>query len=340
MNNKLQYIKRVVKNATFDKMTRQIEQAHLRSGKNKLYIAADMVKSFVFYGAGYYDYVIFEFWNLSHKQRKTYLTRFKSKKLITQLNDCEYSHYFDNKDEFNEKFRKYIGRDFISVKNSTFDEVKEFYFKNDEIFAKMRDLSCGIGCEKLFKSDFTDAISFYDYIKRKGFATLEEVLKNHPDIDKIYPFSVNTLRIITIVDAECKAHCIYAVFKMGNNNRIVDNYGLHGPVDIKTGRFLFAAHCGDTTANEHFTSHPYSNTELVGMKVPMVNEAVELALKAALVVPQMRYIGWDIAITPDGPAIIEGNNYCAHDFWQLPGQTPDGIGILPKIKEIVPEIKL
>ena len=50
----------------------------------------------------------------------------------------------------------------------------------------------------------------------------------------------------------------------------------------------------------------------------------------------MRYVGWDVAITPNGPAIIEGNNYCAHDFWQLPGQTPGGIGIIPVLKKIVP----
>ena len=45
----------------------------------------------------------------------------------------------------------------------------------------------------------------------------------------------------------------------------------------------------------------------------------------------------DTALTVNNVAIIEGNNYCAHDFWQLPGQTPGGIGIIPKIKEVAPE---
>ena len=55
-------------------------------------------------------------------------------------------------------------------------------------------------------------------------------------------------------------------------------------------------------------------------------------------VPQVRYVGWDIGITPDGPAIVEGNNYCAHDFWQLPAQTPEKTGILPVFEAIEPDL--
>ena len=126
---------------------------------------------------------------------------------------------------------------------------------------------------------------------------------------------------------------------MENNNRMVDNFGLHGPEDMETGEFLFPAHSGDTTAGKHFTKHPYSKVPLIGYKIPYVKEAVEMAKKAALVVPQTRYVGWDIAFTAKGPVIVEGNNYNAHDFWQLPGQTPGGIGIMPKLKELVPEFK-
>ncbi len=339
MENRLNYMIRVVKNANIKKLKAQICTAHQRSSKSILFIAFDMAVSFFLYGSGYYDYVIFEFWNLSHSQKNTYLTRFRSKKLIMQLNDSNYSHFFDNKDEFNKKFKSYIGREYIDMSEAAKEDVISFFRTHEEIFAKMKDLSCGIGCEKLKTADFSSEDSFYDYVKQKNFATLEEVIRNHPEINKIYPLSVNTLRIITLIDSKGHAHCIYVVFKMGNNGRIVDNYGLHGPVDIISGIFMYPAHSGDTTIGEHFTEHPYSHIKLIGMKVPMVKEAVELALQAAHEVPQIRYVGWDIEVTPNGPAIIEGNNYCAHDFWQLPGQTPMGIGIIPKIKEIIPEFK-
>ena len=85
---------------------------------------------------------------------------------------------------------------------------------------------------------------------------------------------------------------------MGINGRVVDNYGLHGPVDIKTGEFLFPAHSGDTTAGIHYTEHPYSKTPLLGYKVPFMKEAVEMVERAALEFPSMRYVGRDAAHTP------------------------------------------
>ena len=86
-----------------------------------------------------------------------------------------------------------------------------------------------------------------------------------------------------------------------------------------------------------YTEHPDTHVKLQGYTIPYVKEAVEMVLKAATITPQIRYVDWDIATTPTGPAIIEGNTYCAHDFWQLPPHTPDGIGMLPKIKEYIPE---
>lgn len=339
MENKLQYYIRVFKNASFEKLGKVVNNAHERSGKNKAAILLDMINCLVRYGAGYNDYVIFEFWNLDHKQRDTYMTRMRSKKFIMFMNDHDDAHYFDNKNEFNEKFKDYIGRECLDLETATDEDIKNFYNTRKKIFAKMKDLSCGIGCELMKTEDFEDAEAFLAYSKEKGFATIEDVIENHPDIAKIYPFSVNTMRMITLVDAKGKAHCIFSVFKMGINGRVVDNYGLHGPVDIETGEFLYPAHSGDTTAGIHYTEHPYSNTPLLGYKVPFMKEAVEMVERAALEVPSMRYVGWDVAITPNGPAIIEGNNYCAHDFWQLPGQTPGGIGIIPTIEKIIPEFK-
>ncbi|MBK5253757.1 MAG: carboxylate--amine ligase [Peptostreptococcaceae bacterium] len=337
--SKLGYYFRVFGGASLGKLGNRISAAHTRSGKSRVIIFFDMINSLIRYGAGYNDYVIFEFWDLNHKQRDTFLTRLRSKKLISQLNDPKFSYIFDDKNTFNKVFKDYIGREFIDVEVASKEEIIQYFNSREKIFGKMKNLSCGIGCELIKTEDYKNGEEFYKYVQEKGFATIEDVIENHPDINKLYPFSANTVRTITIVDAKGEAHCIYMVFKMGNNYRVVDNFGLHGPVDMETGEFLFPAHSGDTTAGQHFTEHPYSHIPLIGYKVPLIKETVELAKKAALVVPEMRYIGWDIAITPNGPAIIEGNNYNAHDFWQLPGQTPGGIGILPVLNELVPEFK-
>jgi hypothetical protein len=54
-----------------------------------------------------------------------------------------------------------------------------------------------------------------------------------------------------------------------------------------------------------------------------------MVTEAALVVPQVRTVGWDIAITPSGPIIIEGNSKWNKDTWQIPA----GKGKLQMIKK-------
>lgn len=337
--NKFLYKLRVIKNASFRKFFDCVNEAHRLSGKSKSACIKDIIHCIKKFDAGYYDYVIFQFWDKSDAQRDTYLTRFRSKKLISQFNDASYSHIFDNKNEFNKVFKDYIGRGYIDLATANLEEIKAFYDTREKIFCKMKDLECGIGCERIQTSDFKSFDQFLSYIRSKNFGTLEDVIENHPDLDRVYSGCVNTMRMITLIGDDGKPNLIYAVQKFGINERIVDNYGVHGPLDLETGEFMYPAHSGDTKAEGLYTEHPNSHIKLIGFKNPLFKEAKEMVLKASFVVPEVRYIGWDVAVTPTGPVIIEGNNYCAHDFWQLPGQTPGGIGIIPTIMKFVPSFK-
>lgn len=334
------YFLGVLKRASFGKMFDNINKVHERSGKNKLAIFLDMAWCLLRYGAGYYDYLIFAFYNLKAKERKTFVTRFISKKLNMALNDLDYCHYFDNKDEFYEKFGEYTGRSFLDLSKASKEDVAAFIEGKERIFCKMRDKTCGVGCERLDIKDFADIDELWNYLKEKEFYTIEDVIVNHPDIARLYDNAVNSMRIITLLDAKGEAHCLYVVQKIGLNGSIIDNNCMFAPVDIETGKFLYPAHAGDTPLGIIYTEHPNTGIRIPGYQLPMVKEAVEMCKKAATVVPQIRYVGWDVAVTKDGPVIIEGNTYCAHDFWQLPPHTPNKIGMLPTIKKLVPELKI
>ena len=148
------YFRRVLKNASFKKMGEAINAVHERSGKSKIGIFLDMAWCTLRYGSGYYDYEIFAFYNLSGKLRKTYVTRFISKKLNMFMNDVNYCHIFDNKDEFYEKFGEYTGRSYLDMSTATLEDVAEFVDGKDQIFCKLRSKTCGIGCERLNIADF------------------------------------------------------------------------------------------------------------------------------------------------------------------------------------------
>ncbi len=329
------YALRVLRLASMDTLNSVVDEVCEKSGQSHLGTLADMAHCLRKFGAGYYDYWIFEFFDLTEKERDTYLTRFRSKKLHNLVNDENLHHIFDNKDEFNTLFADYIGRTFVDVAKQDRKALCDFFDSHEQVFCKMRDLGCGHGAEKLQTKDFKNAEAFCDYVAEKGFATVEEVIVNHPDLAKVYNGAVNTMRMVTLIDDGGTPHLICAVEKFGVNGRIVDNFGVQGPIDLETGVFAFPGHPGDTTDHRLVTHHPNSGVKLQGLVIPFFQDAKEMVLNAAKVVPQMRYIGWDVATTPNGPVIIEGNNYTAHDFVQLPFQTPDHIGLMPEIREYV-----
>lgn len=337
--SKLKYRLRILKSASFGKLNECVTTVHERTGRSKLSCLKDIIKCTRKYGSGYYDYVIFHFYELTDEQRDTYLTRFRNKSLITQFNDESYSHCFDNKNEFNKIFKEFVKRDFVDMTTADKNEITAYFERHDRIFAKMLDLDKGRGAELLKKENFKDADEFYDYVKEKNFGVLEDVIVNHPDIANIYPHCLNTMRMITLIGDDGDPYLLFAAQKFGDGGRFVDVYGMHSPIDLETGEVKYPFHSGDTTSDIFYTEHPYTGKPLTGFKVPLWEETKDMILKAAMVVPQLRYVGWDVAVTPNGPLIIEGNNYSAYEYMQLPGQTPDKIGIIPRLKKIVPSYR-
>lgn len=336
----LRYICRVLFGASFKKLFQVINRVHEKCGQNKIYTFFDILNCAVRYGAGYYDYLIFAFYDMNAKQRATYMTRVRNKRLIEKLNDFNYTHIFTHKNEFNKRFTRYLGRDFRDVADINQDDFISFMAGKDVIFAKPNVGESGKGIERLKTCDFSNLEEMYAYVKdpAHNFGVIEEQLVQHPDLNVLYPLAINSYRIVTLVQ-DGVAHCVYAVSKSGNEGKFVDNMensGLCCPIDQETGKI---AGCAHTSALINYDVHPYTGVTLMGFQLPFVKEAVELAKEAAMEVPEIRYVGWDVCVTPDGPAIIEGNVYPGYDFWQLPEHTPDKIGLYPTYQKLVPGYK-
>lgn len=329
----VQYVTRVLSGAKIGNLNRVISDVHKKSGKNSIGLFFDIVGCGFKYGAGYNDYNIFEFYNMKANQRKTYLTRMKNKKLVTTLNDQRYSHIFDEKNLFDEKFKDFMGREIIDTAKLNYEKFEKFIDGKDCFFAKPYIGESGKGIEKIHVSDFKSTCELFDYVmsKEKNFGVIEEMIVQHPQAAKIYPDSLNCLRVVTLVN-NGKAHILYSVFKMGNNGGFVDNLengGLACHFDLDKGEIIGQGH---TSALVNYDAHPATGVKFVGYKLPFMQEVKDMVKKAAMVYPDFRYVGWDVCLTENGPAIIEGNDYPAYDFPQLPDPDKPRIGLLPKIE--------
>lgn len=335
----IKYLFRVVRGMRFDKLNHMLAVVKDKGGHGKTRTLFSMAWCALRYGAGYYDYVMFGFYDMTGKQRDTYLTRVRNKKVCEAMNDYRFSEEFDDKLRFNARFSSYLHRNWLDGSTATEAALAAFLQGQDAFFAKPNHGSCGNGVEKLRVADFGSYEEILAYLHRKKLVVLEQVLAQHPDIARLHPSSVNTLRIVTDLVGADDVRIAYIVLKIGRGGGCCDNTGQGGMlcrIDPKTATICSVA--TDDYFNV-FSAHPDTGVVFQGYCVPMLSEAIALAKKAAHEIPQMRHVGWDIGITPDGPAIIEGNEYPGTDLCQLAPHTPEKNGLWkPYYKSLLKEI--
>lgn len=328
-------------------MLEKINSVHKKTNMSRIEIFMDMQKCARLYGAGYMDYDLFEMYNLTPQQRDTYLTRGRNNAIVVKYCDKSALHYFMNKDEFNTRFNSYLKRDWIKVNGADKEDVIRFMEKHPTFMAKPIGGGCGWGIEKINTADYSSLEEVYARVSHKDADfELEEVICQHEAVSKVHPHSINTVRIVTVVTDEngnsvldtpkeergnlkLIPHIIAAYFRIGNG-KFVDNFnsgGMTAPVDVSTG--VVSQVAIDKKKNA-YTNHPLTGAPIKGFQFPYWQEALALCEKACQEIPEMGYVGWDVAFTPDGPVFVEANEFPGHDIYQLPLHTPDKIGMMPK----------
>ncbi len=324
------YLVKRALNMDYSTMLKKINSIHKKTGKSRLAIFNDMRNCAVKYGAGYMDYDLFEMYNLTDEQRDTYITRGRNNELIEKYNNPNYNYIFRNKVEFNKYFKDFIKRDYLKVRGTSKDDLIAFMMNHQTFMAKPLTGTCGKGIEKINVADYENIDDLYNYLaKEENNFLLEEVITQCDEVNAIYPEAINTVRIVTILDDEEIPHVICAYFRIGNG-KYVDNFnsgGMVAPVNEETGEILDKAIDKNKNLYER---HPLTNTKIKGFKFPNWDEALEMVKKASLVMTEIRYVGWDVCFSKDGPLLVEGNEFPGHDIYQLPEHTPNKIGIWPK----------
>ena len=61
-------------------------------------------------------------------------------------------------------------------------------------------------------------------------------------------------------------------------------------------------------SHNDYKTHPTTGVVFKGFVIPMWDKVLSMLGSAAARVPEMRYLSWDIAMTPTGPVLIEGND--------------------------------
>ena len=337
MLNRIKTFFRRLRSGSFKRMWRNAGVAAEESGRSRISVLFDMIWCILFRGVGYLDYVVFGFADIGKEKRDTYMTMSHNQALVHMLNDRAYYYVFDDKLAFNERFSKYLKRGFIDLRKTDAEGLSGFCSGKTSVFAKQPESYGGLGVERVSLSPDTDYTALYGRLMDEKKYDIEETAVQDPELDRLCPGCICTLRVVTILH-EGVPHVVYTLLRMGSGTSYVDNVtsgGMYTLVNMEDGTLAEYAFC-DKTAS-YYDRHPATGMLFKGFKVPQYREALDMCLEAALVEPHMGYVGWDVGITVNGPAFMEGNNLPGYDMCQNKKFHPDHMGILPVCESILGE---
>jgi len=146
----------------------------------------------------------------------------------------------------------------------------------------------------------------YNY--RTGYI-LQERGQPHEDVRALSGKAIATVRVYTLY-TDKGPRIFRACWKLPAGANMADNYwrgNILAALDMETGAVTRAIQ-GSGMKQVELETHPDTGARLVGARVPDWEKLKATALLGAEIFDTMPLLGWDIAPTDRGPALIEANN--------------------------------
>jgi hypothetical protein len=309
----------------------KIELSPLKNeGISLPYAVFDFLKCYFYHGCNIDQYVRGGFYKLKGCERQSYLTYGRICKIYDWSIVQKYVPYLEHKATFNKHFAKFIHRKWLYTKEMTYDEFVTFCSSVSAYIVKPIGGHQGEGIYKITPPHFSQILTNGDdnlqhdmkLMFDKFSSTdciLEECVYSHERM-RFGGQSLNTIRIHTFMDKNGVPHIEKSLLRVGVGDSVVDNYCAGGcvyEVDQNNGMIISTA-----LSRQHSEAyiHPLTNTVMIGRQLPFWEDVCKLAISAHLLLPQIKYIGWDIAITDNGVDLIEGNHHADYELFEFVGR--------------------
>jgi len=153
-------------------------------------------------------------------------------------------------------------------------------------------------------------------------------LHNHPELESLSNGALSTVRVLTCLNELNVPELVGAVFRMAiGSNHTVDNLhagGIAAAVNLETGILGRASNLGADNRLGWVDRHPDTGALVTGTTLPLWPDVRQFAFQAHSAFADRIIVGWDIAITPAGPMLVEANGGPDLDIMQRFGRLGSG----------------
>lgn len=314
------YLAYYIKQLNWEQFRRFLTFAEEHTGKRHLRLWLELLRDSLVYNISVLEYFQFGFYKgLPAEEKRRWAGTGYMYRYQRLMNPPRKRRMLDDKRLFYKHYRQFFKHRVYTLKDIEGDLLYAYKaLQQPKVVLKTTNGKCGRGTVFFESSHFTP-VSLRDYMRREGYTLAETFAAQHPDLQRLSPSGVNTVRIFTQLNAEGGVDILGCRQRISVNSS-VDNMAagnLAAPIDEATGLINAPAVYSDIT-KAPVSVHPITGVPIVGFQVPFWEDCLELAIDAALAHPQNRSVGWDIVVTPDGPGLIEGNHDWCKLVWQLP----------------------
>jgi hypothetical protein len=175
---------------------------------------------------------------------------------------------------------------------------------------------------------------------RRGWIAQPRI-SSHEAIQQISaPGVVATIRAVTCM-VEGRPKLLFTCLRIPVGDNVTDNFShgslgnLTAPINPKTGEIGV---CRGSTNKKwpeitEVVCHPDTGNRIAGVRIPMWAEVLDLLDRGQRSLPLLRTLGWDIAVTGNGPLVVETNATYDVDVIQVSHQRGIGDVLVPWLEK-------
>ena len=268
----------------------------------------DMLFCRLAYGFAAEEYITFQLKDKTPEERKTYVSDQQRFCNVYRMNDISELQIFNDKARTYEKLAPYYKRDAVSLQKK--EDLPAFmaFVEKHPVFVKknaMESVGRGVELIDIAQLEVSPEDYFLSLIK-EGKHILEEKIEQDESLAQFNPSSLNTVRCIAFKTRH-GVETPYCFIRFGRNGSFVDNAGAGGVfagIDEKTGVI-------DSDAYDRnydlYTEHPDTHVPFKGFQLPEWEEMLRIVREMSGQLEKIRYVGWDMAYSTKGWAVVEGN---------------------------------
>lgn len=217
--------------------------------------------------------------------------------------------YKDGTREFSSELKEldqYIGRDFFVKPVNSYGGDGVAKWLHDSVSGHYSNGHLTVNETDLWEVLAEEAKSRCCQYTTDTSLMLEDLVLNHPVLDALSNSSLNTIRIVSFMFPNGDFELMYASLKMALGDAIEDTkHCVASDVNLETGEVASARSLNP--GEDGLDYHPDTGARISGIVLPYWDDAIALVRKAHGLFSDLPILGWDIAITPDGPSIVEAN---------------------------------